>query len=194
MSRKSNKENHQPDFKARYAEFSDDEISTILKKRKHYQTEAVKVAIAEAISRGLIHSEQDLFSEKFREEQLRFSVFPKIENEKARLKTRTSIARSLIIIGAIPTIWGGINFYQTQKFENIAILLLGAVWIFASFQLMKKPGRITINLLFLILVAAFVYCITLFTSLVFISFFDVFFAIVTGLLILYGLLYYRKLS
>lgn len=194
MSRKSNEENYQPDFKARYAEFSDAEILNILKKRKHYQPEAVNVAIEEAILRGLIHSEQDLFSEEFREEQLKSSIFPNIENETARAKTRKSIARSLLIIGVVPTIWGGINFYRTEKFENIALLLLGALWIFASFQLMKKPGKQTLNLMFLMLIAAFAYFIKLLTSLVGITFFDVFFAIITGLLILYGLLFYRKLS
>lgn len=194
MSKKSNQENYQPDFKAKYSEFSDEEILAILKKRKHYRPEAVKVAVAEAIMRGLIHSEQDLFSEEFREEQLKFSVFPNIENETIRLKTRKSIARSLLIVGAIPTVWGGFNFYLTEKFENIALMLLGAVWIFCSFQLMKQPSGKIVNLMFLLLVATVAYVVKLFASLSSVSFFDVFFAIITGLLVLYSLIYYRKLS
>lgn len=194
MSKESNEINFEPDFIAKYAELPDNEILAILKKRKHYQPEAEKAAIAEAIKRQLIHSEQDLFSEEFREEKLAFSIFPHIENENARIKTRKSIARSLLIVGAVPTIWGGLNFYRTEKLENIALLLLGVVWGFASFQLMKKAAKSTLNLMFLLLMAAYVYFIKLFISFINLTFFDVFFAIISGLLILYGLLFYRKLS
>lgn len=194
MSKKSNEDKYPLDFEAKYATYQDAEILAILKKRKHYQPEAEKAAVAEAIKRGLIHSEQDLFSDQFQNEPLRFSIFPFIENETAREKTRKSIARSLLIVGAIPTIWGGLNYYRTEKFENIALLLLGLVWLFSSFQLTKKTHKGTLNLMFLLLAAAYLYFIKLFTSVISFTFFDVFFAVVTGLLILYGLLFYRKLS
>lgn len=194
MSIKSNNENLQSDFAAKYEEYPDIEIITILKKREHYQKDAVKAAIEEALKRGLIHSEQDLFAEEFRPETLRFTFFPFIENELARNKTIKSIARSLIIIGAIPVVWGAYKIYQNQLLEGIILLLLGLLWVFISVQIMKNAVAKRLNVLFLMLVAAMAYLSKLLYTASTVTVFDVFFVIAIGLLVLYGLLFLRKLS
>ena len=69
-------ETNKPDFRSSILNNSDEEILVILKKRKQYQPEAAKLAIQEAIKRGLINSEQDLFSEKFQEQSSKSFLFP----------------------------------------------------------------------------------------------------------------------
>jgi len=194
MNRKSSPENLPPDFSVKYAEYSDSEIIGILKKRNHYQNEAEKAAINEALKRGLIHSEQDLFKEEFREEKQGFSFFPYIENEKARTKTRKSIARSLLIVGAIPTVWGVYKIYLTQMFEGGILLSLGLLWMSISFQMMKAAGTKMFNLLFLMWLAAVGYFLKLIFTASSVKVVDVFFITAICLLVFYGLLYYRKIS
>ncbi len=138
MVEKSNDEIEVPGFKQIIGGYSDEELRKVLKKRKLYRREAADFAIQEAIKRGIIYSEQDLFGSEFREEPEKFSIFPVIENEKSRVKFRRSIGRSLLILGVMTMIWGGIKIFETQSLEGILIFVFGAAWSFSSFQLMRS--------------------------------------------------------
>ncbi|MBK6285910.1 MAG: hypothetical protein IPF54_27390 [Draconibacterium sp.] len=94
----------------------------------------------------------------------KFSMFPTIENEKTRGKFRKSISRSLLVLGAIPLVFGGIKIVETQSIEGILIFVLGAVWIFASYQLMRKLDKRLVVLLFVLLVLAVAYVVKLLVS------------------------------
>jgi hypothetical protein len=91
MMEKSNIENQVPEFIKIIAGYTDDELRKVLKKRKLYQKEAAEFAIQEAIRRGIIYSDQDLFAKEFKDEPDKFSIFPSIENEKTSTKFKTSI-------------------------------------------------------------------------------------------------------
>ncbi len=138
MTEKSNEENQVPEFQKIIAGYPDDELRRVLKKRKLYQREAADFAVQEAIRRGMIYSEQDLFAREFKNEPEKFLLFPVIENEKVRAKFKKSISRSLMILGALPAVWGGIQIFETQNIEGILIIIFGVTWSFTSFQLMHK--------------------------------------------------------
>ncbi|MFV0590193.1 MAG: hypothetical protein ACK5M7_02300 [Draconibacterium sp.] len=119
-------------------EYSNEEIIQVLKKRTYYTPEAASLAIEEAIKRGIIHSEEDLYSDEFKVEELSFSWFPPISNRNTREKIRKSIARSLVIVGLIPLVFGIVEMNRGVELEKGLILVFGLTWIFCSARLYKS--------------------------------------------------------
>ena len=194
MAGKPKADDKEIDYKLLYESLSDNEIVEILKKRMHYQKQAAEAAINEAIKRGLIHSEQDLFAEKFRHEPLKFSLFPAIENEVSRRKMRKSLTRSLLFLGAIIILKGMWETFHHNLVEGISLILAGAIWNVISFSFFKFVKSVKINLLFLILGIVTIYAaikLAIYTNLVFI---DVFIVVVLLVFVLYGLIYLKKLQ
>jgi hypothetical protein len=194
MSEKSKEDFIQPDFAKIYAEYPDEEIISILKKRKHYQKKAAKQAIQEAIKRGIIHSEQDLFSDEYKVEPLKYSIIPTIENEATGSKIRKSIARSLLITGVLPVVWGAIKILHEIIFEGSILFILGCVWIYVCIQLVEEFSLKLIYLLFLLLSAAIIYITLYFTEQKTLNLMDVLVAVILFGLIIYALLFLRKLK
>lgn len=161
MMEKSNDENQIPEFKKIIAGYSDDELRKVLKKRKQYQKEAAEFAILEAIRRGIIYSDQDLFAKEYKDEPEKFSIFPIIESEKTSTKFKKSISRSLLILGVLPVVWGVIKIFGGHGFEGIIIFIFGAAWSFTSFQLMRlsNPNFKLIIFMFIMAVIAAGYII-----------------------------------
>jgi len=116
---------------------SDAELLRVLKKRNLYEALAAEAAIREAIRRGLIQSEIDLQSDKFNDKPESYQWFPKIENERARLKTMKSVARSLLILTALPIIAGGSLLSKGNNIESAILLIFGAAWGFVAWQLLQ---------------------------------------------------------
>lgn len=194
MAEKSKVENNKSDFHSSIPDYSNEEILAILKKRKQYQKEAADLALHEAIKRGLIHSEQDLFSEEFKEMPETFSIFPIIENDNYKNKIRKSIARTFIITGVIPLVWGFLKINESQTLEGGLLLVLGIIWIFASSQLIRKGNLQMVNLLFVLFASSIIYIIKLFMAINKPAIMDVFIPVIICLLIFYGILFLRKLT
>ena len=194
MMEKSNDDMNDPEFKQIIANYSDDEIRRVLKKRKLYQKEAADFATEEAIRRRIIHSEQDLFSSEFREEPEKFSIFPTIENEKARAKFRKSIARSLFILGVLPMIWGAIKIFETQNLEGILIFIFGTAWSFASFRQLHAINMKLIYFMFFLSVLFTAYLIKTIISVHSLTTIDLLVMIITVGFVLYGIGFLGKLK
>jgi len=187
-------EKQQPKFYTTIPISSDEELLAILKKRKQYQPEAAQVAINEAIKRGLIHSEQDLFSEKYQQNSSGYLLFPAIENERARNKTRKSIARILLLAGATPVIWGAIKVLEDQLYEGVLLIVLGGVWMFAASKQFKSVDVKSIYLLSLLLAAAVAYIAKIIAGLQNPVFMDFLIPSLLLLFFIYGLVYIRRLG
>ena len=194
MTEKSSEENQIPEFKRIISNYTDEELRKVLKKRKLYQNDAAEFAIEEAIKRGLIFSEQDLFAREFQPEPEKFSLFPTIENEKVRAKFRKSITRWLMISGALPMVWGGIKIYKTQSLEGILIFVFGVIWSFVSFQLMRSVNKKLITALFLLLVLVTGYFVKIFIYVNFLKLFDVLITTMAVGFIAYGIGFLGKLK
>lgn len=193
MTKKSKENINKPDFTSLIPEYSDDEILSILKKRKHYQKEAADLAVEIAIKRGLINSEQDLFSDSFKDEPLKTSIFPVIYREENKNKIRKSIARTLILLGSLPTVWGILNISEGTIPEGVLLVFLGASWIYASAKLLRSKSLPMLNVLFIILFASVIYNVKLFVEIKNPGAMDFVIPILLSLLVAYGLLFMRKL-
>lgn len=126
------------DFKIIAQESSNEQIIYVLKKRNHYQSDAVEEFIKEAIKREIIFSEQDLFSEEYKVEELKFSWFPVLNSNKNKDKLRKSIGRSLVICGIVPMVLGIVEVNQDRLFEGVLMILFGLIWILLSSQLIRR--------------------------------------------------------
>ncbi|HKL31261.1 MAG TPA: hypothetical protein VJ919_01935 [Tangfeifania sp.] len=193
MQEKSKTETNNSDLQEIFNKHTDEQILEILKKREHYQPEAVDVAVKEAISRKLIHSEQDLFSPEFSPEPLKRKLIPEIHREKNKNRIRKSLGRSLLIAGVLPLIFGFVRYNSGQLFEGIGILVFGLTWMFLSAQIIRKGSKSVIHLLLGIAFASLIYVGYLFADSKSVIFMDVFIIAVLYLLVFYGLFFVRKL-
>jgi len=193
MYDKSKTENNNHDFQEIFNKHTDEQILEILKKREHYQPKAVDVAVKEAISRKLIHSEQDLFSPEFSPEPLKRKLIPEIHREKNKNRIRKSLGRSLLIAGVLPLIFGFVRYNSGQLFEGIGILVFGLTWMFLSAQIIRKGSKSVIHLLLGIAFASLIYIGYLFADSKSVIFMDMFIAAALYLLVFYGLFFVRKL-
>lgn len=194
MAGKSKADDTKVDFIQLYENLSDDEIHEILVKRSHYQKEAAEAAINEAIKRGLIHSEQDLFAEKFRPEPLKFSLFPQIENDVSRQKMIKSLTRSLLFLGTIIIVWGIWEIFRRNLTEGIGFILMGTIWNVISFSFYRTITSLKINFLFFIQGITAAYTAIKLATYNSLKFVDVFIVMVLFGFVLYGLIYLRKLD
>lgn len=172
---------------------SDEELIKILKMRNLYQKEAAAEAVREAILRGLINSEQDLFSDKFRPEERKFSLFPAVENDYFRTKFTKSVIRIIMFSGFIPVVWSAFAIQNEELVKGIATLIFGVAWITVSYLLFKnlKPQLLLVLTVLIIIALAFVIRNLIENqSTVFINYLI---PVFLGGLILYGLGYLNKL-
>lgn len=194
MAEKSKRKSEKPDFRIIIPGYSDDKILDILKKRKFYQPEAAQLAVEEAIKRGLIHSEQDLFAEDFKEKTLETSIFPRIEDKNTARKIRRSISRMLMVAGLIPIIFGIMKISGTITPQNGAMVLLGVLWIYLSVEIFRKMNKNYVTILFFLLSASALYITGIFITSENLVFMDIFAAVMFYLLFGYGLLFLRRLK
>jgi len=157
----SNIENQEEHFRKVMQQHSDEELINVLKQRKHYQYEAARQAVKEAIRRGLISTEAELQENRFSETPDKFSLFPKIESQNVRNKVWRSITRSMIIVGLLPLIWAAVNRYNISDTGLVAMVIYGLVWIIIAFRLMQTQNLKMAYGLLILLIPAVVYYVRL---------------------------------
>jgi hypothetical protein len=194
MMERSKRYTDKPDFNTLIPGYSDSEIINILKKRNLYQPEAAELAIKEAIKREIIYSEHDLLSEEYRVKPLKNSIFPNIENENQRKKISKSITRGLIIAGAIPLIYGIMQFFDGNLTEGFIISSGSLIWLVFSVLLFRVVKRPIINSLFVIALISVFYLANLFIQRSSLKMMDFFIPIFFYFLVFYGLLFLKKIN
>lgn len=194
MKENSNTENQSEHFREVMRRHSDDELVKVLKKRKHYQPEAARHAVEEAVSRGIINSEQDLYSEKFTEISPKTKLFPEIENPVARKKVRRSISRSLLLVGVIPLVWCLARWNVNTLPVSMMVLSYSLLWIGLSAGLsITKNVRFAYGLLFL-LVPGLIFLVRMMLQNRFLLAYEIVVPVMLTFLILYGVGYLHKLK
>ena len=182
-----------PGYEELIPKYSEEELLNVLRKRSYYTKEAADLAIQEAIKRGIINSEQDLFSEKFKEEKLQFSWFPVPQNKEARHKLRRSIIRSMVGAGLIPLVFGAYQIYRGYGAHSEIYVAFGLLWIVLSILL--KRNKIGSIILFLgiadLAAAAYLLYKILVSGHAVIEYFIV---LTISLMVLYGLIFLSKIS
>lgn len=188
------KSNIKSDFRKDIPGYTDDKIVEILKQRDYYQPEAAKLAIEEAIKRGIIFSEQDLFAEAFKVEELGRPLFPKIRVAKTQNQIRKSIARSLVICGVLPIVFGLVQSNAGNTMEGSLVLFSGLVWIFFAARLIKQFHKIVVFALLTEAVVGFAYIVTKLVLSENYTPINFLFSTVLFLLIGYGLFFFKSIS
>jgi hypothetical protein len=194
MNEKPKQEGNYSHLKEFINKQTDDEILDILKKRKHYQAEAVDIAVEEAIERKLISSEQDLVSPEFRPEPLKRTLLPTIENENSRVKVRKSLGRSLLIIALLPLIFGFTQLNAGNTAEGFGLAVFALIWGGLSTQIMRQGGKRNVDILLGLTILSLAYVVFFLQSRVQFSYFDHFVVVAFSLLIFYGLFFLRRLA
>ncbi len=196
MAKKSKEDENisKPDFEKAMGKLSDEELIRALEKRNLYQPEAARSAVDEAIKRGLINSEDDLISEKYRAQPLKTRLFPKIENSDSRMKTRKSISRSLLISGILPLIFGVLRMQSGNFNEAALILFFGFIWMGFSFSLTRNYSVNIIRFLLGLASISLIFTFKLLIRQPVISRIDIIAVSFFYLLLFYGLLFLLRLK
>jgi hypothetical protein len=178
----------------KYASYTDGQIVEILKKHKFYQPEAAKLAVEEAIRRGVIHNEDDLLAPEFRQMPRRFSLFPAIENQETKRRFQRSMSRIILFIGFLPIIYGILKIADKKTVEAAVFIGFGVVWSIISIFLLKNPRASLVYPLLVLAAISVIFATKLLLELPALKFTDVFVFLVVSCLTFYILIYQITLS
>ncbi len=174
-------------------EYGDEEIREMLKKRNLYNPDVAQMAVAEALQRGIIHSEQDLVAREYRIQKLRFRLFPDIENEEIKERLIRSLSRGVLLTGVFPVIYGFLKIAENKWPEALLLIIPGAIWIVSMGLLMHKYNRKLISIILGMAGMSAFYVVNLLLHVKPLQFMDLFVAVVVYGIIFYSLLYIRSL-
>ena len=136
------------DYQEKYKQLGDEEIREILLKRKSYQAEAARAAIQEAISRGILKSEQDLFSEEYNiPENWTGIFFPFLPKPEQRKKTLAALHRIYFVLGLIPVALAWMKYSGANLLQSFLFIVVGLVWMFLNFRLSKTKSIRVLHLM-----------------------------------------------
>jgi len=172
---------------------TNDELVTVLKRRKQYQPDAEVMAVNEALRRGLIQSEADLDTPAFSEPRPGFTLFPCPEEKEAADKLFKSLMRSLMIVGLIPVVFGVMKFMFPKHLEGTALISLGILWLaFAWFAMEKRLIRLLYPILVLTLLSM-IYAARMLLVIKYLKWSDILIPVVLYMAIFYLIFYARSI-
>jgi len=180
-------------FEYRLLEVSDEEIVSILRFREHYQPQAVKAAIREAIKRGIIESIDDLEKDEFKPQSIPKSLFPVSMVKSQNVAIFKSLCRICYFFGAIPVIFGFFQIASRHLTMGFISLIFGISVLYITFRLEKERKLFLAQLMLFFNVPVIGYAIYRFSSFGTTSGMDVLVAGVSIILLLYTTLYINKL-
>lgn len=140
-------------------EMADAGLKNILKKRDQYQEYASRLAVNEAIARGIIRSDEDLNLPEYRIIVPKYTLFPVPESEEIRSRLIRSLSRSLMIAGAIPAFYGILKFTWEKYAEGAGLVSLGIIWIAMAWFIMEKYEKRLVWPMILLALVSLVYII-----------------------------------
>lgn len=182
-------------FEYRLKEVSDDEIIHILKFREHYQPQAVKDAIKEALHRGIITSIDDLDKDEFKPQPLPAkSIFPIGYTDAQNIALFKGLCRRFYIIGIIPLIYTFFLFLEHLIFQAISSLIIGLSLIFLIYKTEKTKLVLLTQLIVGLNIPLIIYTIYYFASHIGLKKMDYAAIIIIILIILYISLYLYKIT
>ena len=193
MEENSKSEYRNTDYEDIFNNYSNDEIIEVLRKRDYYQQEAAEAAYRIAIDRELIHSEADLMAPHFRVKPLKRKFIPEIKREKNKNRIRKSVGRSLLIAGLLPLIFGYLRLNSGNAVEGSLLVGAGITWMLLSTLIIRKGSKTALHLLFVLTAISAFYLAYLFATSKSLVFMDVFIAASLYFLVVYGLLFLRRI-
>jgi hypothetical protein len=182
-------------FEYRLKEVSDEEIVSILRYRDHYQPQAVKAAVREALKRGIIKSLDDLENDEFKSQPIPpKNLFPISSVETQNLSIFKSLCRICYIFGLILSIFAVFQIVDHHLTMGVIALTIGISLILVTFRLEKEKKLFLSQLLLVFNFPAIGYAIYRLSSVGNPSTMDIIAASVIILVLLYTTLYIYKLT
>lgn len=183
------------DYAEKYKTINDQQLTDILIHRDQYQPQAAQAAIGEAIRRGILNSEQDLFSPEFNApKKAKAYFFPVIHREEQKSRIRAGLHRLLYIIALLPIIQAGKSYLQQQWTELTLFASVALLWIMLNFLLARQKNFITWISMLLISVMATAYTLRLLLTSGFFQWIDGLVAFTAFFFVFYALFFIRNLN
>jgi hypothetical protein len=193
MAIDSTDKNEGNSFEYRLKELSDEEIVSILRFRDHYQPQAQRDAIKEALRRGIISSIDDLNNEEFKQQPIPSkSIFPVSMVEAQNQSVFKSLCRICYAYGIFPLIFGILKIIENRLILGIVALALGISILYVTYMIDKEKKLFLSQLLLALNVPAIGFAIYQLAT-THPSAMDVFVIILIISILLYTTLYINKL-
>ncbi|HNQ37409.1 MAG TPA: hypothetical protein PKJ58_05565 [Prolixibacteraceae bacterium] len=186
-------EERMPTMEERIRSLTRSELMMVLRRRKDYRPEAVQVAIAEALRRGLIAGEEDLDRPEFGEPVNMFTFFPAPDQQEGRVRLLRSLLRGVMIAGLIPLVYGVMKFTLQKYAEGGGLVSMGIMWIALAWWIQDRQDKRALLPLSLLLLFALVYAVRILLLFSNPGWTDFLFPLVLFGLLSYFLLYVRSL-
>ena len=123
-------------FEYRLKEVSDEEIVSILRYRDHYQPQAVKAAVREALKRGIIESVDDLEKDEFKSQPIPSkSLFPISSVEAQNESLFKSLCRLCYVFGIVPAIFGVLEVVNHRLPMGLIALIISISIIYITYKI-----------------------------------------------------------
>lgn len=137
----------------RIRSLNDADLLQVLKLRDSYTPEAATIAIEEALSRGLIGSEEDLEQAQFQPDAThRKSIFPYLNEKKQFQRVFSSLIRLLYLVAVLPLLFGVLMLTDHQFVNAVSFLVVGGAWLTFSVLANKyKDSRFPLVLILVLL-------------------------------------------
>ncbi len=195
MKKDSNSNDQGKSFEYRLKEMSDEEIIIILKFREHYQPQAVKDAIKEALKRGIISSIEDLDKDEFKPQALPAkSLFPIGYTEAQNIAIFKSLCRTFYIIGILPLIFSYFLFRDKMIIQAITSVIISLSVLFIIFKIEKTKLIWLTQLIMILNIPAIIFAIYTITNSTDFTKLDYAAIIIIVLVLLYISLYLNKIT
>jgi hypothetical protein len=182
-------------FEYRLKEVSDEEIVSILRYRDHYQPQAVKAAVREALKRGIIESIEDLEKDEFKSLPIPpKNLFPISLIKEQNESIFKSLCRICYVFGIFPLIYGIFQIADHRLLMGIVTITIGISIILITFKLEKEKKQFLSQLLLTFNVPAISFAIYRITTIITPSTMDLVVTAVIIIVLLYTTLYIYKLT
>lgn len=145
------------EFKDKMRQLSEEQLVVVLKSKSGYREEAYEAAIAEALERGIIGSEEDLKSGEFEQIQRKKEFIPVGGSKEQLTLVKGSLIRSLMIVGFIPMIYFVMGFLNEIQPAHWYAFGAGTIWLGVLFFVRKTNQAYKLWLLPLVVAGSIFY-------------------------------------
>lgn len=195
MAKQDTENDNGNSFEYRLKEVSDQEIISILRFREHFQPQAVKDAVKEALKRGIINSVDDLNKPEFQPQSIQpRSMFPVGINRNYTFAIFKSLCRIFYIFGLIPVLFGVFQFISHNYIPAIVAVLAGAGFIAIAHRIEKKIEPFWANVILFMNIPVVLMAFLFINNKTNVHNMDIFSIIIVVLVFLYTSIYLKKLT
>jgi hypothetical protein len=195
MSFESNDNSDVNSYEYKLTKVSNDEIISILRYREHFQPNAVKAAIKEALNRGIIQSVDELDNDEFKPQQMPpRSMFPLANTLNHNTLLLRSLCRIFYGFGLIPIVYGLIRYSVLGLIISSIAFISGLLILYVAYQLNKTYKSLYAYLILSLNIPAVSFSVYFLLQKGAPAGMDIFATVVINVIVLYTTIYAHKIA